>query len=187
MINPSLSDNASDIELIELALIGEQYAFTEIVHRHKSRIASTIHGMIGCCDEADDIGQEVFIRFFRKMEAFRGESALSTYLTRIAINLSLNEIKKRKRKKIFSLSQMIEERKDFVDHSSFETSYDNIEIVRMAVQKLVPKHRIVIVLRLIEGYSSEETAKILNLPVGTVLSRLARAQKILKEFIKPNS
>lgn len=185
MVTASIPDKASDYELVKLAINGSQYAFTEIVRRHKTKIASTIHGMIGQCDQVDDIGQEVFIRFYRKMTNFRGESALGTYLTRIAINLSLNELKRRKRRNIFSFNQLVEEGLDIADPSSFEAPDDNINIVRMAVQKLDPKHRSVIVLRLIDGYSTEETSKILNIPIGTALSRLARAQKKLKELIKP--
>jgi len=185
LVNTSLPEKKSDFELITMAIDGSQHAFTEIVRRHKQKIASTIHGMIGQCDEADDIGQEVFIRFFRNMTNFRGDSALGTYLTRIAINLSLNEIKRRKRKRLFSFNQMMEKGIDIAGISSNESYDENVGIVRLAIQKLDPKHRSVIVLRLIDGYTTEETAKILMLPIGTVLSRLSRAQIKLKEIIKP--
>ena len=176
-------EKRSDLVLIELTKEGDQSAFAEIVKNNKAQIASTIYGMIGKCDEADDIGQEVFIRFYKNISNFRGDSAISTYLVRIAINLSLNELKKRKLRRIFSLDQMLEEGSDIADKDKAEEHKDNIEIVQKAIQKLGPKYRSVIVLRLIDGYSTQETAKILDLPIGTVLSRLARAQMKLKEYI----
>jgi RNA polymerase sigma-70 factor (ECF subfamily) len=157
----------------------------EIVKRHKAKVASTIYGMVGRCDEADDIGQEVFIRFYKSLNNFRGESALGTYLTRIAINLSLNEIARRKRKRFFSFDKMLEEGSDLGYTDKTGTLNENKEIIEKAVQKMDAKYRAVLVLRLIDGYSTEETAKILNIPLGTVLSRLARAQSKLKEFLQP--
>jgi RNA polymerase sigma-70 factor (ECF subfamily) len=178
-------EKRSDLALIELTKEGDQSAFTEIVNNNKSIIASTIYGMIGRCDEADDIGQEVFIRFYRNISNFRGDSRISTYLVRIAINLSLNEIKRRKLRRIFSIDQMLEEGSDIADTNNSYVQKDSYELIHRALQKLNPKYRSVIVLRLIDGYSTQETAKILDLPLGTVLSRLARAQMKLKEYIKP--
>ncbi len=185
MINCASIENISDIDLIELSKEGDQFAFKEIVRRNKSRIAATIYGMIGRCEEAEDIGQEVFIRFYRSMNNFKGESSLSTYLTRIAINLSLNEIKKQKRKRFFSFHKMLEEGTDLEGQETPLMFNESREIINNAVAKLNAKYRPVIVLRLIDGYSTEETAKILDLPFGTVLSRLARGQKILKELLTP--
>ncbi|MDP4174608.1 MAG: sigma-70 family RNA polymerase sigma factor [Bacteroidota bacterium] len=172
-------------ELIERCRNGEQQAFSEIIRRYKGKIASTIFGMLGRCDEADDIGQEVFIRFYKSVNNFRGESALGTYLTRIAINLSLNEIKRRKLRSFLSFEKLIEEGKDIMDIDAKSSLDENKEIIQKAIQKLSSKYRSVLVLRLIDDYSTEETAKILNLPVGTVLSRLARAQIKLREYLKP--
>jgi RNA polymerase sigma-70 factor, ECF subfamily len=185
LVNNSEAKRQTDFELVELSINGDQSAFTEIVRRHKSKIASTIYGMIGKCDDADDIGQEVFIRFYKTMKNFRGDSALGTYLTRIAINLSLNEIKRRKLRRFFSYNEMLENGSDIADPASHEKSGENKEIIQKALQTLNTKYRSVLVLRLVDGYSTEETAKILNLPLGTALSRLARAQKKLKEYIQP--
>lgn len=186
MIDFLVIEKCEDFELVKLSQKGNQPAFTEIVKRHKSRIAATIYGMIGKCDEADDIGQEVFIRFYNSINNFRGDSALSTYLTRIAINLSLNEIKRRKRRKFFSFDKLVEDGIEIADPSQDNRSLgDNNEIIQMALNKLNMKYRSVLVLRLIDGYTSEETAKILKVPLGTVLSRLARAQTKLQEYLKP--
>jgi RNA polymerase sigma-70 factor (ECF subfamily) len=178
------ANKITDIELIESIRNGNQYAFTEVVNRYKSTINRTISGMIGKCDEVDDIGQEVFIRFFNSINKFRGESALSTYLTRIAINLSLNEIKRRKLRNLLSIENLLSSGGDIEDKSAGNNN-DDKEIINNAIQKLSAKYRSVLVLRLIDSYSTEETAKILNLPAGTVLSRLARAQIKLKEYLEP--
>ncbi len=139
--------------------------------------------MLGQCPEAEDVGQETFIRFYKSMSSFRGESSAATFLTRIAINLSLNEIKRRKR-----ISRFFVKSTDDVKYLFAEMPFENSEmknLVQRGIQKLEPNFRAVIVLRLIEGYSTKETANILKLPEGTVLSRLARAQKKLKQILEP--
>jgi RNA polymerase sigma-70 factor, ECF subfamily len=171
----------TDFELIQKTKDGYYPAFNEIVKRHKAKIAATINGMIGKCYIAEDIGQEVFIRFYKSINSFRGDSALSTYLTRIAINLTLNEIKRRKLRRFLSFDTLLEEGTDIITNID---NNDNKEIIWYAIQKLSPKYRSVLVLRLMDEYSTEETAKILELPIGTVLSRLARAQIKLKEYLK---
>jgi RNA polymerase sigma-70 factor (ECF subfamily) len=174
----------TDEKIVELVLSGHTEAFREIVERYKSRIAATVIGMLGNCPEAEDVGQEVFIRFYQNLKNFRGDSTVATYLTRIAINLSLNEIKKRKRSTFFS-GKNNGEFLEIEDTSGSKPYSDEKENVQKAIKKLEPKYRIVVVLRMIEGYSTTETAEILGLPLGTVLSRLARAQQKLKKILTP--
>jgi len=181
----SETEKLTDFDLVELSRKGDQSAFREIVKRHKSKIAATIYGMIGRCDEAEDIGQEVFIRFYNTINNFRGDSALSTYLIRIAMNLTLNEINRKKIRRFLSFDTMLENQIDIEDEKGKESFNENKEIINKALQKLNYKYRSVLVLRLIDGYSTEETSKILSIPVGTVLSRLARAQSKLKEYLQP--
>jgi RNA polymerase sigma-70 factor (ECF subfamily) len=172
----------TDERIIADVLAGETSAFREIVERHKSKVAAVVHGMLGPGPEAEDVGQEVFIRFYESLARFRGESGIGTYLTRIAINLSLNEIKRRKRRFGLFLSGSVE-MKEIPDPSAENPPNSQDEMVRSAIQRLKPEFRSVIVLRHIEGYSTEETAEILNIPVGTVLSRQARAKGQLKKLL----
>ena len=79
----------SDIELVKAVQQGEINAFEKIVNRHQKNIERTIIGILGNSSEAEDVGQEVFIRFYRSINKYRGDSSVGTYLTRIAINLSL--------------------------------------------------------------------------------------------------
>jgi RNA polymerase sigma-70 factor (ECF subfamily) len=142
-------------------------------------------GMLGHTTEAEDVGQETFVRFYQSLDRFRGESSIGTYLTRIAINLSLNEIRKRKRNRNLFFSKNENVIDNVPDKHDLKDQKETNALVQWGLQKLPPKFRSVIVLRLIDGYSTEETAKILNLPIGTVLSRLARAQIKLKEILAP--
>lgn len=186
----STNQEANEQELLTAARKGDKNAFKEIIKKHEQRVARTVISMLGNCAEAEDIGQETFLRFYKALNRFRGDSTVGTYLTRIAINLSLNELKRRSRKeKLFFSKSNSQPGDDIVDNLPAKNPGTNRqeveEIVQYGIGKLKPAYRAVVVLRLIEGYSTIETARILNLPKGTVLSRLSRAQKKLKEVLKP--
>ncbi len=172
-------------ELVKAALSGDKLAFGEIVERYQRMVARTVKGMLGDSVFAEDIGQEVFIKLFNSLSEFRGESKLSTYIQKIAVNLTLNEIKRRKR--FFSMfsqkgnSEMYEF--EVPDHDN-EEKREAKELVNKALIKMDPKFRIIVAMRLLQGYSTKETAEILDLPVGTVLSRLSRAQEQLKGILE---
>jgi RNA polymerase sigma-70 factor (ECF subfamily) len=168
-----------DFELVQKVLKGYRYAFEEIVKKYELQVAKTVIGMLGNTVEAEDVGQEVFIRFYRSMHKYNGDSSLGTYLTRIAINLSLNELKRNSNKTYNNIDR--QEYRLYTE-DEFERK-DTKEIVNRALQQLEPDYRSVVILRMIDGYSTKETAEILKLPVGTVLSRLSRAQSKLKEII----
>ncbi|MFK7904856.1 MAG: RNA polymerase sigma factor [Chitinophagales bacterium] len=180
------TEKLTDNELIQQARKGNQQAFQGLVLRYQQKVAATVVGMLGQSAETDDVGQEVFIRFYKSIEKFRGDASLGTYLTRIAINLSLNEIKRRKRKRLFSFFSTQDEKiqeLQIPDNSINQDQRETQQMVHQAIQMLDPKFRSIVLLRLIEGYSTKETAEILELPLGTVLSRLSRAQKKLKEIL----
>ncbi len=167
-----------------MARKGDHRAFAGIVERYKGMVANVVKGMLGDVPEADDVGQEVFIRFYHSLERFRGESALGTYLTRIAINLSLNALKRRKRTLSLHNEDGEEQRwPEVSDEGRPMERREARELVEKALRQLDEGYRAVVVLRLIEGYSTKETAEILGIPLGTVLSRLARAQKKMKETL----
>jgi RNA polymerase sigma-70 factor (ECF subfamily) len=171
-------------ELVAAAREGDDDAFEELVRCHEAAVAATVIGMLGNCDEAEDVGQETFIRFYRSLKSFRGESSVRTYLTRIAMNLSLNELKRRKRRLSLFSRKPVEEFHDLAAPRTTPHTGGDTGLVRWAIGKLDLRFRSVVVLRLIEGYSTEETARILDVPLGTVLSRLARAQEKLRVLLK---
>ena len=181
-MNQDLKDQ-SDEELLLRSRDGNVAAFGVLVRRYESKVAATVIGMLGNCDEADDVGQETFVRFYQALGAFRGDSGIGTYITRIAINLSLNELRRRERRLL--LFKKIEPGNDPEEPAAKEThdQFEEREVVSRALESLSPKFRAVVTLRLIEGYSTEETAEILQIPLGTVLSRLRRAQKKLQSML----
>jgi RNA polymerase sigma-70 factor (ECF subfamily) len=184
MIKESYSATGEE-ELIKASLDGDKKAFGLIVSRYQKMVASTVKGMLGDYAFAEDIGQEVFIKLYYSLSEFRGEAKLSTYIQKIAINLTLNEIKRRKR--FFSMFSQKgnNEMHEFevVDHDTAEKR-EASEIVNKALQAMDPKFRIIVMMRMLQGYSTKETAEILDLPLGTVLSRLSRAQEQLKDILK---
>jgi RNA polymerase sigma-70 factor (ECF subfamily) len=167
-------------ELIADARDGDNDAFKELVRRYEPVVARTVIAMLGDCPEAEDVGQETFIRFYKALPGFRGDASVRTYLTRIAMNLSINELKRRKRRFSLFSRKPVEEYHDIADKKLERHQDVDEERVWLAIRALEEKFRSVVVLRLIDGYSTEETAGILKIPVGTVLSRLSRAQKKLK-------
>jgi len=185
----SVSDDPSDTQLLARARQGDHDAFRQIVVRYEPVVAATVIGMLGRGDDADDVGQETFVRFHRALEAFRGESALKTYLVRIAMNLSLNALKQRSRHQWRFRSRDQED--DIPEAVAPALAVDagealeQREVVRNAVARLGEKHRAVVTLRLLQGLSVRETAVALGVPEGTVLSRLARATEQLRTALRP--
>lgn len=171
-------DQQTDEILVSESRNGNMTAFRTLVERHESKVAGVIKSMLGDTAEAVDVGQEVFIRFYEALDKFRGESAVGTYLIRIAINLSLNEIKSRKRRRLFFMPL-----EDGLSVKDSEDQADIKDIIHYEIHRLDVDFQSVVTLRMIEGYSTVETADILDIPLGTVLSRLSRAQKKLKEAI----
>ena len=150
--------------------------------RHEGKVAGVVKSMLRATPEADDVGQEVFIRFYKALHKFKGESAVGTYLIRIAINLSLNEIKRRKRSNVFFAAE-----EEGMKKASPEVDVDVKEVVNREIKRLDWDYQSVITLRMIEGYSTQETAEILGVPLGTVLSRLSRAQKKLRMELRKHT
>jgi RNA polymerase sigma-70 factor, ECF subfamily len=171
--------------LIAQARNGNKNAFKELVLKYEPQVAGTVMGILGAGPEAEDVGQETFIKFYKSLSKFRGDSTVGTYLTKIAINLSLNVIRKRKvRNLMFSRkANMTDDR--FRNQTNAGNSLETNDLINRGLQRLVPKFRTVIILRYINGYTSEETAEILNIPKGTVMSRLARGMEKLKIILKP--
>ena len=181
-----------DEALIKRAQNGDENAFRQLVVRHQEAIHRTVLGMLGPSAEVEDVVQEVFIRFYKAMAKFEGKAKLSTYLTRIAINLSLNEIARRKKQfkwlPILGRKEHFDESNDSVSdvvdpHASLDR-FDDADEIKQALWQLPENFRTVLVLRLIDGYSVQETADLLGLPKGTIASRLMRAQQKMMDLLK---
>lgn len=177
---------ALEQELVARARKGDHAAFRTIVERYEGLVAATVVGMLGPGAEAEDVGQQVFIKLYEALHQYRGTGGLAPYLTRIAVNLSLNALDKRRRWRRRFLRR--EEDDDLVPDPGANVEAEvgvreRTALVRRAIAALPPKYRAVVVLRMIDGYSTQETADQLGVPLGTVLSRLARAQQRMRAFL----
>ncbi|HVX41334.1 MAG TPA: sigma-70 family RNA polymerase sigma factor [Gemmatimonadaceae bacterium] len=178
----------ADAELIARARAGDDRAFAMLVGRYEGVVAATAIGMLGRGDDAEDVGQETFIRFHRALGDFRGDSSLKTYLVHIAMNLSINALRRRRR----SLLRFVSRDQSPIEHleprpgPDRDTDATELKaVVRAAIARLGEKHRAVVVLRLLHECSTRETAEILGIPEGTVLSRLSRALQELEADLAP--
>ena len=182
-----MTNDLSDAELLEGARRGDDSAFRRLVVRYEGVVAATVIGMLGRGADADDVGQETFIRFYGALERFRGESSLKTYLVRIAMNLSLNALHRRRRGLLRFVSR--DEQRSLpepsIEPTTLEDEEERREVVRAAIMRLTPNHRAVVVLRMLQSLSTRETAHALGVPEGTVLSRLSRAMKELEVMLTP--
>ena len=177
----------SDETLLDYARKGDQNAFRELVERHQHAVVRTVASMLGPGPDVDDVVQEVFIRFYKTLGQFRGDATCKTYLTRIAINRSLDALRRRKRQRTRFVSrdnQTVSLLEQGANDPRSER-FDQMQLIHSAMNRLKPHHRAVIVLRLIDGYSTEETAQILGIAQGTVLSRLNRATVRLRSILSP--
>jgi RNA polymerase sigma-70 factor (ECF subfamily) len=184
------ASDPSDADLIDRARDGQSWAFRQLVERYEDQVAATVIGMLGPGPEADDVGQETFIRFYESLDQYRGDAELGTYLTRIAINQSLKALKRRKRwyERFWSRDADPDAaltREPPVPGDEEIDARDRAELVHRALEHLSDDHRAVVVLRLLDGYSTRETAEMLDIPEGTVMSRLYRATSTLESLLRP--
>jgi RNA polymerase sigma-70 factor (ECF subfamily) len=192
MIEPAQKDSfsPSDEELIERFQQGDVYAFELIVKRYKDQLLNFIYRFVGNHEQAEDILQETFLRVYRKRHAYRRVAKFSTWIYTIAGNLARTELRKRKRRRLFSISDIGIDDKDYEvadDEFNPEAHLDTIlhdEVIQAEINKLSPKFREVIILRDIQELSYEEISKILRVPIGTVKSRVNRARLRLQSRLK---
>ena len=184
----------SDHQLIEATKQGDETAFTEIVNRYRSPITNYLYRFLNDYEEAVDLAQETFVRVYFAIERYHTEYAFSTYIYRIATNLAISELRKRKRRKLISLTGLFQfdndEAKDFqppdekpLPDAELLDDEKSRQIAR-AIETLPEKYRAPVVLRDVEGKSYEEVAQILELGLGTTKSRISRARGLLKEKLK---
>jgi RNA polymerase sigma-70 factor, ECF subfamily len=180
-----MAEHAPDNELIDRARAGDDAAFEALVRRHEPVVARTVIGMLGPGDDAEDVGQETFVRFYRSLDRFRGDATVGTYLVRIAMNLSLNALKRRKREGSRFVRADMPGANPSLRPDVAAEARERVEAVHRALAELDGRHRAVVVLRMMEGHSTRETAEMLEIPEGTVMSRLKRALVKLDRKLRP--
>jgi len=182
-VREGISQTATDAALIDGTLHGNERAFRILVERYQPQIVRTVTGMLGPSEDVDDTVQEVFIRFHASLSSFRRQASVKTFLTRIAINRSLDVLRSRRRRFFvpWETENVPERESEDPDPETLAIRSDERHRLRTAINNLSARHRAVVVLRLIDGLSTSEAAEVLEVPYGTVLSRLKRALTNLKE------
>jgi RNA polymerase sigma-70 factor, ECF subfamily len=182
------SKAASDAELIARAQRGDEGAFAALFDAHKRRVYSLCLRMTGDAAEAEDLAQEAFLQLFRKIGTFRGESAFSTWLHRLVVNVVLMHLRKKGLQQV-SLDEPDSSQDEPVkreygdDDKRLLHSIDRITLSR-AIEDLPPGYRAVLVLHDVEGYEHNEIAQILNCSVGNSKSQLHKARLKLREVLR---
>ncbi|MEJ5341743.1 MAG: sigma-70 family RNA polymerase sigma factor [Thermogutta sp.] len=176
-----------DEDLIRETLAGVPAAFGKLVQKYQDRLYNTMLHVVGDADETLDVVQEAFVQAFLNLPSFQGNSAFYTWLYRIAFNVAATH--HRRRKSTQSFDQLTGDQGHQLadpDQSPIEKLQvqERCERVRRAIATLSEDHRAILALRDLEGYSYEEIATILDIPVGTVRSRLHRARMELYERLK---
>lgn len=176
-----------DAKLIDEALAGNSASFGELVRRYQDRLYTTLLHIVGCSEEAQDVVQEAFVQAFIKLESFQGNSGFYTWLYRIAFNTAIS--RRRRQRPAASVEQTREATGDEpIDQR--EGPGDRLEQqeraaqVQAALARLSEEHRAILVLREMEGFAYETISELLDLPVGTVRSRLFRARLQLREQLR---
>lgn len=182
------SKAASDAELIARAQRGDEEAFAALFEVHKRRVYSLCLRMTGDTAEAEDLAQEAFLQLFRKIATFRGESAFSTWLHRLVVNVVLMHLRKKGLQQVSldepDASQDEPVKREYGDDDKrLLHSIDRITLSR-AIDGLPPGYRAVLVLHDVEGYEHNEIAQILNCSVGNSKSQLHKARLKLRELLR---
>ncbi len=185
-----VDNSPSDEELIARFQQGDNYAFDLLVKRYKEPLLNFVYRFVGEREEAEDIVQETFLRLFKNKHYYREIAKFSTWIYTIAGNLAKTELRRRKRRKLLSISHFMSSDKDYDipdEDSNPERDTNTVitdKIIQQAIDKLSPKFKQVILLRDVQGFSYEEIAEIVGIPLGTVKSRVNRARLKLQEDLQ---
>jgi RNA polymerase sigma-70 factor (ECF subfamily) len=189
-VSPDLASSAvqapDDADLVRRTRRGELSAFEQLVDRHRP-VVVRVAGRIAGSDEAEDISQDAFLRAFHRLHHFRGEAPFRAWLLRITHNAALDHLERRRPEPVDP------ETLDMSEPSTSRPPADRLEVrerierLERKLRGLSPAHRIVLVLRDVEGLSYEEIADITDTPLGSVKGRLHRARREFVGMLRANS
>ena len=201
-----MHDTASasgELELLDRARRGDRAAYGQIVQQHQDRLYNAVLRITGNRDSATEVTQEAFTRGLTKIENFRGEAGVYTWLFRIAMNLAITDIRKEKRHRTFSINQPgiagsksnapVDQAQGLIDRLSDNRAAQPLEKMEQqerhdqlvaALGRIDPEDRSLLVMRDIEGFDYKQMTAVLDLPLGTLKSRLFRARLALRDELK---
>jgi RNA polymerase sigma-70 factor, ECF subfamily len=194
-VNVSEQD-LSDHSLIEATRQGDEAAFAEIMRRYRSPLVNFLYRFLNDYEEAVDLAQETFVRIYFAIDRYHTSFAFSTYIYRIASNLAISELRRRKRRRVLSLTGLLQGKNGDDEATDFQPADERklpdaglvddeqSRVIGRAIAALPEKYRLPLILRDIEGKSYEDVAAILELGLGTTKSRISRARGLLKEKLK---
>lgn len=189
----------ADLELVRRAQKGDVKAFEDLLGRYRRKVFGLAMGMVGNRDDAMDVMQDAFVRVYRHLGSFQGDSSFYTWVYRITMNLCIDHVRKAARMRAAPYEDRLAH--DNVDQGDFPIlpvrhdvnpgkaarRHEVMEKLARALEDLPPHHRAVIVMREFEGLTYEEMAQVMQVPKGTIMSRLFHArhklQKALAEFV----
>ena len=185
----------SDYELSDEVLIkkfqrGDISAYNQIVYRYKDRLLNFIYRFLNDLDRSEDLVQDTLLKLYTHKDSYREIAKFSTWLYTIAANLARTELRKLKRRKTFSVTELSYEDREFIisstdaDPSDEHLSKNFEKNVQQALLELPDDFKTIIILRDIQELSYEDISKILDVPLGTVKSRINRARQQLKSKLK---
>ena len=181
-----------DSALVRRAKQGDLLAYDELVRRYQERVYATVYHMTANHDDANDLAQESFIKAYRALKSFKGDSTFFTWVYRIAVNKTINFLKQRKKRIQMSLNDLdfnAEHDPDLVALISEKTPRRDLNLAELqeklnaAMLKLSDVHRLVVTLHDVQGLSHEEISRIMDCNTGTVRSRLFYARQQLQAYL----
>jgi len=187
-------EKLSDHALIQATRGGDEAAFGQIISRYRSPITNYLYRFLNDYEEAVDLAQETFVRVYFALDRYHTGYAFSTYIYRIATNLAISELRRRKRRRLLSLTGLFQNDEDggvefqLADDRQLQdlalVEDERSDVIARAIASLPEKYRIAVILRDVEGRSYEEIAEIMDLGLGTTKSRISRGRGLLKDKLE---
>ncbi len=183
-----LTSKKSDLELILEFQKGDQRSFEELISRYSTKVHSLASRLTRNTEDAEEVLQDVFVTVHRKIGGFEGKSSFSSWLYRVTVNAAFMKLRKRKQDQTVPLEELVQQAQvvpalkspesSFVDSQSIRN--EMLEALEAAIRKLPDDYRPVFILRDVDGLTSREVSKILDLTVPAVKSRLHRSRLMLR-------
>ena len=174
-----------DWELVQRCRKGERKAQYELYQLYKDRVFNIAYRMANSQQDAEDITQMAFVRVFQKIDSFRGDSAFSSWVYRLTVNICINHFRREKKKMELVVHELSELATNLKILKTNEQTSKMKPFLEKAIRALPAGYRMIFVLYDIEGYKHEEIAEMMNISEGTSKSQLHKARKELKQYLEP--